>query len=92
MQAMPEPFTGPVLADWIGVSAWKRSFLGAAATRGLRELYTVKHPAVPAISTPQPKSLYRPCRMACRWPRLVKLCSRAHTRSLRTWPTPCEPR
>ncbi|EQC31184.1 hypothetical protein SDRG_11109 [Saprolegnia diclina VS20] len=46
---MVAPFPGPVLADWSDFAAWKRGFLGAAATRGLRELYTANDPAVPAI-------------------------------------------
>ncbi|EQC31185.1 hypothetical protein SDRG_11110 [Saprolegnia diclina VS20] len=38
---MSEHHTGPVLADWSDVAAWKRGFLDAAATRGLHKYYTV---------------------------------------------------
>ncbi|KDO31097.1 hypothetical protein SPRG_04236 [Saprolegnia parasitica CBS 223.65] len=49
MQAIFEPFTGPVLSYWCGVAAWKRSFLDAAAARGLREYYTIRDFADPTI-------------------------------------------
>ena len=52
MQAMSKHYTGPVLADWSGVAAWKRAFLDAAATRGLRELYTVKDHAIDTTISP----------------------------------------
>ncbi|KDO31098.1 hypothetical protein SPRG_04237 [Saprolegnia parasitica CBS 223.65] len=49
---MAEPYTGPVLADWGGVAAWKRGFLDAAATRGLRELYKLKDHAIDTTISP----------------------------------------
>ena len=49
MQPIFEPFTGPVLSNWRRFAVWKRIFLDAAATCGLRAYYTVQDYADPTI-------------------------------------------
>ncbi|EQC25953.1 hypothetical protein SDRG_16210 [Saprolegnia diclina VS20] len=57
MQASKKPnhcprYTGPVLADWSGVAAWKRAFLDAAAAQRLHKYYTVPDYADPEAISP----------------------------------------